>query len=134
MKLQAGLLTITVAILALPGLVSGKLISSSIAPAPTSTSTPGNGSWEFEFYKNKQCTGHSGNFKGNGSRVCRSDVPSGGAKGYYVKTLDAECTVILYKDSKCSHGKKIENIYSDSMSKCTRILKRVKSWKVKCML
>jgi hypothetical protein len=132
MKLQAGLLTITVAILALPGLVSGKLISSSIAPAPTST--PGDGSWEFELYKNKRCTGHSGNFKGNGSIVCRSDVPSGGAKGYYVKTLDAGCTVILYKDSKCSHGKKVENIYSDWTSKCTRILKSVKGWKVKCML
>jgi hypothetical protein len=131
MKLQAGLLTIMVAILALPGLVSGNLISSSVAPAPTST--PGNGSWEFELYKNKQCTGYSDNFKGNGSSVCRPDVPSGGAKGYYVNILDAGCTVILYKDSKCSHGKKVENIYSDSTSKCTRILKSVKGWKVKCM-
>lgn len=134
MKLQAGLYAAALALLTLPTLVSGNSKSSTITPAASPLSSPtGRGHWEFELYKSKRCTGTSTNFMGSGSSGCRTDVPGGGAKGYNATTLDMDCTVTLYRDSGCSHGKKIANVFPDNKGKCNSIGKKVMGYKVECL-
>lgn len=134
MKLQTGLYATALALLALPMLVTGSSKSSTMAPVVSPFPSPtGRGHWEFELYKSKRCTGTAVKFIGNGSSDCRSDVPSGGAKGYNATTLDMDCTVTLYKDSRCSHGKKIANVFADNKSKCNSAGEKIMGYKVECL-
>lgn len=143
MKLQTGLYTTVLALLALPGLVFGNFIASAIpvksnpmAPAasPPASST-GKGHWEVDLYKDGKCTGHAKTLKGYGSSQCRTDMPRGGAKGYNVTILDFDCTVTLYQDSDCSHKKKIITIFAQKQNSCSSVgafTKKVKGYKVRC--
>ncbi|KAJ5123013.1 hypothetical protein N7448_009110 [Penicillium atrosanguineum] len=143
MNLQAGLYVTVLALLALPGLVSGYFIASAIpvisSPIPSAASPlaspAGKGHWEFDLYKDTKCTRTARTLKGDGSYDCRTDVPSGGAKGYNVKTLDFDCTVTLYQDSVCSQKKKITTLLANNQNMCSYVggfTKKVKGYKVRC--
>lgn len=143
MKLQTGLCAMMLALLALPGLVSGDFAaraipakSSAIASASSPLTSPnGKGHWDIELYKDKKCTGTASNLKGNGSSDCHTDLPNRGTKSYNARTLDPNCEVTLYKDSKCSHKNKIVNIFSNKKNTCAsaRWTNKVKGYKVKCL-
>ena len=142
MKLYTRLYIAVLALLALPGLVFGNFIVSAIpvmpspmAPAASPLASPtGKGHWEVDMYKDGKCTGHARTLKGYGSSQCRTDMPRGGAKGYNVKTLDFDCSVTLYKDSECSHKKKITTIFAQKQNSCSTVgaFTKAKGYKVKC--
>jgi hypothetical protein len=143
MKVQTGLCATMLALLALPGLVSGDFIvkaipakSSAIAPANSPLTTPtSKDHWDLELYRDKKCTGTAIHLKGNGSSDCHTDLPNKGTKSFNARTLDPNCEVTLYKDSKCSHKNKIANIFANKKNTCAtaRWTNKVKGYKVKCL-
>lgn len=130
MKLDTpGLFTIILATLSFPTLVS-------TAPPINPSSPKPKHDWAFKLYHSNRCTGKAVEFTGIGSSGCRSDLPNGGAKGYFRGHIDPACIVNLYKDDHCGRDQRLDDIRSNIDDKCKKIpgkkKKRVKSFDVIC--
>lgn len=89
--------------------------------------------WNFDLFHNKHCRGTTVSYAGQGTSGCRSNVEAGGAEAFIDVNINSKCKLVLYKDEKCSHWAKIEEV-TTRMNKCRTVphKKRVHSFEVLC--
>lgn len=89
--------------------------------------------WNFDLFHNKHCRGTRISYAGQGTSGCRSNIEVGGAEAFIDVNVNSKCRLVLYKDAKCSHWAKIEEV-TTRMNKCRTVphKKRVHSFEIVC--
>jgi hypothetical protein len=90
--------------------------------------------WNFDLFHNKKCHGTRISYAGQGSSGCHNNLELEGAEAYINVNINPKCRVVLFKDNKCSHRAKVDEISTRTATKCKGIVhkKRVRSFEVWC--
>lgn len=89
--------------------------------------------WNFNLFHDKHCQGTTVSYAGQGSSGCRINLEAGG-ETFIKVNIKTRCKLVLYKDEKCSHRAKIEEITARSKNKCQGISrqKAVRGFEILC--
>ena len=128
------MMTILLALVFIPGALSS--ILGIAAPQPESdlqNLQANHPLWNFDLFHNKHCRGTTISYAGQGTSGCRNNLEAGGAEAFIDVNISSKCKLVLYKDSKCSHWAKIEEV-TTRMNKCRAVppKKRIHSFEILC--
>ncbi|KAJ6124447.1 hypothetical protein N7471_011764 [Penicillium samsonianum] len=90
--------------------------------------------WTFDLFHNKHCVGTTVSYAGQGSSGCRTNLENGGAEAFINVGIDQSCKVKLFGDKKCSRHAMIEEIKTETTTKCKPISRKktAHSFEVSC--
>ncbi|KGO47772.1 hypothetical protein PEX1_041090 [Penicillium expansum] len=90
--------------------------------------------WTFDLFHKKHCIGNTVTYAGQGSSGCRSNLVDGGAEAFINVNIDPSCKVKLFRDKKCSRHAMVEEIKTQTTTKCKPISRKktAQSFEVSC--